>query len=68
MIGQSYTHSVCAQYPQPDLFDDGIDVHRPRVVLPNLPEPLHDLAYDVPPYVVLLLECGYECDSGGCVM
>ena len=68
MTGRSYTHSVCTQYPQPDLFDDGIDVHRPCVILPDLPEPLHDLAYDVPPDVVLVLERGHECDSGGCVM
>ena len=43
-----------------------LDVHRPRVVLCYLPKPLHDLAQNVPPDVMLPLQRDLEL-SDGCI-
>ena len=63
------TYPVRAQDAQPDLSDYSVDIHFPRprrIVEP--PEPGHDLAGNISPDVVFVLEGGDEGrDGGGCV-
>ena len=67
--GRSGTYPVRTQDTQPDLSDHSVDVHllRPRRVV-EPPEPGHDLAGNISPDVVFVLEGGDEGrDGGGCV-